>query len=43
MLVAGKIPLKEAIGHIIAQFAGAIAGAGILYIIVSSQNGFTNL
>lgn len=43
MLVAGKIPLKEAIGHIIAQFAGAIAGAGILYIIVSGQNGFTGL
>jgi aquaporin Z len=43
MLVAGKINVKDAIGHIIAQFAGAIAGAGILYIIVSGKNGFTGV
>ncbi|MEP6746327.1 MAG: aquaporin Z [Bacteroidota bacterium] len=43
LLVAGKIGVKEAIGHIIAQFAGAIAGAGILYTIVSGKNGFTGV
>ena len=43
MLVAGKINLKDAVGHIVAQFAGATAGAGILYLIVSGQNGFTGL
>lgn len=43
MLVAGKINMKDALGHIVAQFAGATAGAGILYIIVSGKNGFTGL
>lgn len=31
MLVSGKMSVKDFIGYIIAQFAGAIAGAGILY------------
>ena len=40
MLVAGKMNIKDAIAYIIAQFAGAIAGAGILYLIVSGKNGY---
>lgn len=43
MLVAGKMNVKDAIGHILAQFAGAVAGAGILFLIVSNQSGFTGL
>lgn len=40
MLVAGKINSKDAAGYIIAQFAGAVAGAGILYLIASGQGNF---
>jgi len=40
MLVAGKISGKDAAGYIIAQFAGAVAGAGILYVIASGQGNF---
>jgi len=31
MLVAGKISAKDSVGYIVAQFAGALLGAGILY------------
>lgn len=40
MLVAGKINSKDAAGYIIAQLAGAVAGAGILYLIASDQGNF---
>ncbi len=40
MLVAGKINSKDAAGYIIAQLAGAVAGAGILYLIASGQGDF---
>jgi aquaporin Z len=40
MLVAGKISVKDSIGHIVGQCVGAIAGAGILYLIVSGQPDF---
>jgi len=43
MLVAGKLPAKDAVGYIIAQFVGAIAGAGILYLIISGRHDFTGL
>ncbi len=43
MLVAGKINGKDAIGYIIAQFAGALAGTSILYFIVSGQQDFAGL
>ncbi|MFT3934935.1 MAG: aquaporin Z [Chitinophagaceae bacterium] len=43
MIVAGKISAKDAIGYIIAQFAGAIAGAGILFTIVSGKADFDGL
>jgi aquaporin Z len=40
MLVAGKIKSKDAVGYIIAQMIGALAGAGILYVIASGQSNF---
>ena len=40
MLVAGKINTKDATGYIIAQLAGAVIGAGILYLIASGQADF---
>jgi aquaporin Z len=43
MLAAGKMMAKDAAGYVVAQIAGAIAGAGILYVIVASQAGFSNL
>ncbi len=43
MVVAGKMPAKEAVGHIIAQFVGAVAGAGILYAIISGRHDFVAL
>lgn len=43
MLVAGKLSAKDCTGYVIAQVAGAIAGAGILYLIVSGKSGYTGL
>jgi len=43
MLAAGKMNAKETIGYVVAQILGAIAAAGVLYIIVSSQAGFEKL
>lgn len=40
MLVAGKIDSKDAIGYIVAQCIGALAGAGILYVIASGQGNY---
>lgn len=40
MLVAGKINAKDAVGYIVGQFSGAVAGAGILYLIASGQANF---
>jgi MIP family channel proteins len=41
-LVAGKrFPAGEAVPYILAQVVGAVAGAGILYIIASGQAGFS--
>lgn len=47
MLVSGKMTVKDFIGYIIAQFAGAIAGAGLLAYFADSteslgQNGLFN-
>ena len=36
----GRIPAKDIAPYIIAQLAGAIAGAGILYLIASGKAGF---
>jgi aquaporin Z len=41
-LVAGKrFPVSELIPYIVAQVVGAIAGAGVLYVIASGKAGFT--
>lgn len=40
MVIAGRMKMGEAILYIIAQVIGAIAGAGILYLIVSNHPGF---
>jgi aquaporin Z len=40
MFVAGKLNSKDLVGYVVAQVLGAIAGAGLLYIIASGQSGF---
>ena len=40
MLVSGKMSIKDFIGYVIAQFAGAIAGTGILAGIFGMDCGF---
>ena len=39
MLISGKMSLKDFIGYVVAQFAGAIAGAGILAYILGVDSG----
>ena len=41
LVAAGRFEASQAPGYIIAQVAGAIAGAGLLYVIVSGGAGFT--
>ena len=36
----GRFPARDVLGYVIAQVAGAIAGAGILYVIASGKPGF---
>jgi aquaporin Z len=40
MVVAGRMKASESIGYIVAQILGAIAGAGILYVIAGGKPGF---
>lgn len=40
ILMAGKMDVKDAIGYILAQFGGAILGAGALYLILVGRPGF---
>jgi len=40
MMVAGKLSGKDTIGYVIAQCVGAVAGAGVLYLIASGGAGF---
>ena len=39
----GKFPGKELLGYIIAQLIGAIAAAGVLYLIISGKSSFTDI
>ena len=41
MLAAGKLSGKDTLGYIISQCIGAIAGAGILYLLATGTSGFT--
>ena len=41
LYTAGRIPAKEIIPYIVAQIAGGIAGAGILFLIAAGKSGFT--
>ena len=41
MMVAGKLSGKDTVGYVIAQCLGAIAGAGVLYLIASGGAGFS--
>lgn len=38
MLVSGKLGIKDFVGYIVAQFAGAIAGAGVLKLFAPESN-----
>lgn len=39
MLVSGKMSVKDFIGYVIAQFAGAVAGAAVLMALVGKESG----
>ena len=39
----GKFPAKDVLGYIIAQLIGAIAAAGVLYVIVTGKSDFVNV
>lgn len=39
MLVSGKMSIKDFIGYVIAQFAGAIAGSAVLMALIGKENG----
>jgi aquaporin Z len=41
MVVAGRMPAKEAGVYIIGQILGAIAGAGLLFLIASGKDGYS--
>jgi aquaporin Z len=41
MVVTGRMPAKEAVVYIIAQILGAIAGAGLLFLIASGKDGYS--
>jgi aquaporin Z len=43
MFSVGKLSLKDTLGYVVAQILGAIAGAGLLYAILSGKAGFTAL
>jgi aquaporin Z len=40
LVVAGRFPRKDLAAYVLAQVAGGIAGAGILYVIASGKPGF---
>ncbi|APR80176.1 Aquaporin Z [Minicystis rosea] len=40
LVVAGRFPAKDLATYVVAQVAGAVAGAGVLYVIASGKAGF---
>jgi len=40
LFTARRIPAKDILPYVVAQFAGAIAGAGVLYLIATGKAGF---
>jgi aquaporin Z len=40
LATAGRFPMKEVPGYVVAQVVGAIAGAGLVYLIASGKVGF---
>src|SRR3569833_3407232 len=40
LCVGGRFPAGDLPGYVIAQVAGAVAGAGVLYLIASGHDGF---
>jgi aquaporin Z len=40
LVVGGRFPAKDLPAYVIAQVAGAVAGAGVLYVIASGKAGF---
>ncbi|WP_353778774.1 aquaporin Z [Winogradskyella sp. 3972H.M.0a.05] len=39
----GKFDAKDLVGYIIAQLVGAVAAAGVLYLIISGKSGFVDV
>ncbi len=39
----GKFSAKDLVGYIIAQLVGAIAAAGVLYVIVTGKSDFVDI
>ncbi|MCF6308003.1 MAG: aquaporin Z [Flavobacteriaceae bacterium] len=41
MLAAGKLSMKDTVGYVIFQCVGAVAGAGVLYLLATGSAGFS--
>ena len=40
LVAGGRFPMKDAIGYVVAQVLGGIAGAGVLYLVAKGLPGF---
>ncbi|MFK5983352.1 MAG: aquaporin Z [Flavobacteriaceae bacterium] len=41
MLAAGKLSMKDTVGYVVFQCVGAVAGAGVLYLLATGSAGFS--
>ena len=41
VLIAGKISVRDAVGYVVAQLIGGIAGAGVVYAVASHRQGYS--